>query len=205
MTRTCSLLIGLLTAALCLTACGSKDAPAGDEGQKAADAPAAATEASTAEPEAPKTVKLDFPGTEEGARQLLQAFVADGADTAGLSAALRPTSADFAAVFVGEAAKKAEAGYAPAWDAGALHIKPKQGQSEVLLFKATTEALKTGGDGAGEFPGGYKGIAEQLEPGVMLYRFKFVEPGKTLGMAFDGLAHVNGRWTIFPKPWRVLK
>jgi hypothetical protein len=25
-----------------------------------------------------------------------------------------------------------------------------------------------------------------------------------LGMAFDGLVHVNGRWVLMPKPWRAL-
>jgi hypothetical protein len=39
---------------------------------------------------------------------------------------------------------------------------------------------------------------------LKIYRFKFVEPGKDLGMAFDGLIYVNGHWRIFPKPWRAL-
>ena len=31
-----------------------------------------------------------------------------------------------------------------------------------------------------------------------------VLPGESLGMAFDGLVHVNGHWAWFPKPWRAL-
>ena len=47
-------------------------------------------------------------------------------------------------------------------------------------------------------------MAGQLQSGVTLYRFKFVKPGEGLGMAFDGLVHVNGHWVIIPKPWRAL-
>lgn len=32
-----------------------------------------------------------------------------------------------------------------------------------------------------------------------------LEPGQTLGMAFDGLVHVNGHWRLFPKPWKALR
>ena len=46
-------------------------------------------------------------------------------------------------------------------------------------------------------------MAAQIKPGLKVYRFKFVEPGEDLGMAFDGLVNVNGHWRIFPKPWRV--
>ena len=38
---------------------------------------------------------------------------------------------------------------------------------------------------------------------MTLFRFKFVKAGETIGMAFDGLAFVNGHWRIFPKPWRA--
>jgi hypothetical protein len=55
-----------------------------------------------------------------------------------------------------------------------------------------------------EFPGGYKDVLAHMKPGIPIVRFKFVEPGKRLGMAFDGLVHVNGRWVLMPRPWRAL-
>ncbi len=194
-----------------LAGCGDKPADKGGEpvekvgaekaaGEKGADETAAAP----AEKKAP-AVKLDFPGTADGAKALLAKFVAEGADTAALTAALRPTAADYAAVFVGEAAKQAESAYGPAWEAGQLVVRPKPGQSEVLLFEATTDQIKAGDEAAKDFPGGYAQVTDKLQPGVTVYRFKFVEPGKDIGMAFDGLVHVNGRWTIFPKPWRALR
>ena len=39
---------------------------------------------------------------------------------------------------------------------------------------------------------------------VPIGRFKFVEQGETLGLAFDGLIFVNDHWVFMPKPWRAL-
>ena len=109
----------------------------------------------------------------------------------------------FKAVFEPDLAAKAESVYGPAWDGGAMVIAPKAGQTEVKVFSATSEELKSWSGGAAEFPGGYKDVAAQIKPGLKVYRFKFVEPGQDLGMAYDGLVNVNGHWRIFPKPWRV--
>lgn len=145
-----------------------------------------------------------YPAGEEGAKQLLGEFLKPGADYAGLSKQLRPTKADYVSVYGAEAADKLAATYDPAWDGGQLVLKPNDGQTELKLASATSEDLKSGSGNAGEFPGGYKKVADKLQPGLTLYRFKFVEPGKDLGMSFDGLVHVNGHWVIMPKPWRAL-
>ena len=149
--------------------------------------------------------RLEYPGTEAGAKQLLEAFLKPGADTQALSRALRPRAKDYAAVFGEANGGKAEAVYGPAWDADRMRVAPKPGQTSLLLWGATSEELKSGAGHATQFPGGYRQVAETLQAGVRLYRFKFVRPGETLGMAYDGLTHVNGRWVIFPKPWRALK
>lgn len=149
--------------------------------------------------------KSAYPGTEAGAKALLEEFVKPGADTATLSKSLRPTKADYDAVFMPDLAAKAEAVYGPAWDGGQLVVAPKAGQTQVLLGSATSDELKSWTGGASEFPGGWKDVGAQLKPGVTFYRFKFVEPGQDLGMAFDGLAYVNDNWRIFPKPWRAMR
>jgi hypothetical protein len=145
-----------------------------------------------------------YPGTEDGAKALLAEFAKPGADTATLSKSLRPTKADYDAVFTPDLASKADAVYSPAWDGGQMVIAPKAGQTQLLISSATSDELKSWTGGASEFPGGWKDVGAQLKPGVTFYRFKFVEPGQDLGMAYDGLAHVNGNWRIFPKPWRVM-
>lgn len=199
----------VLVLAGALVACGDKGKPAGGEGGgiKESDEMKPEAEAAPAEPagKAKASARLDHPGTADGAEALLARFVAEGADHAALSAALRPEKADYDAVFVQGASPKAMAAYGPAWEAGQLVVRPKPGQTEVLLFEATTDQIKAGDPAAKDFPGGYAQVADQLAPGVTVYRFKFVEPGKDVGMAFDGLVHVNGRWAIFPKPWRALR
>lgn len=145
-----------------------------------------------------------FPGTEAGATSLLKEFLKPGADHAALSKQLRPTAADYAAVFDADSSAKVAAVYDPAWDGGQMVVAPKAGQTEVKVFSATSDEMKMWTGNAAEFPGGWKDVAAKLKPGLKIYRFKFVEPGKDLGMAFDGLIHVNGNWRMFPKPWRAL-
>jgi hypothetical protein len=149
--------------------------------------------------------KSSYPGTEDGAKALVAEFVKPGADAASLTKALRPTKADYDAVFMPDLAAKADAVYSPAWDGGQMVIAPKAGQTQTLVSHATSDELKSWTGGAADFPGGWKDVGAQLKSGVTFYNFKFVEPGQTLGMAYDGLAYVNGNWRIFPKPWRVMR
>ena len=146
-----------------------------------------------------------FPGTDEGAKQLADAFLKPGADHAALSKQLRPTAADYAAVFDGDFGTKVAAAWDPAWEAGKMVMAPKAGQTEVRVSSATTEELKAGTGNAAELAGGWKEAAAKMKPGLKVYRFHFLEPGKTAGMSFDGLIYVNGNWRVFPKPWRALE
>jgi hypothetical protein len=173
----------------------ASDAAAGD----VAGADAAA--ASRAEqPEAPV-----LEGTDDGARELLSQFVAPNADHAALTRALRPTAGDYKVLFDAQTAPKIEAEQAREWNSNKAVIKPKPGQTEVKVWSATGSDLSKGTGNAKEFPGGYKKIAKHLAPDVLFFRFKFVEPGKDTGTAYDGLAFINGRWVIAPKPWRALE
>lgn len=145
-----------------------------------------------------------FPGTEAGLTSLLKEFVKPGADHAALSKQLRPTAADYAAVFDADSGAKMATVYDPAWEAGKLTIAPQAGQTDVKVFSATSDEMKSWTGAAADFAGGWKDVAPKLKPGLKIYRFKFVEAGKDLGMAFDGLIYVNGNWRIFPKPWKAL-
>ncbi len=177
------ILIFLLAAAICLAhaGCGS------DPGAGKTAAPGSA-----------------FPASDEGALNLIKEFTKAGADHAALSKKLRPAKADYEAVFERDLAAKADAVYSPAWDAGQLVVAPKAGQTEVKISSATSDEIKAWTGAATDFPEGWKQVAPQLKPGVKIYKFKFVEPGSELGMAYEGLVNVNGSWRIFPKPWRAM-
>lgn len=145
--------------------------------------------------------------TEAGAKAMLEAFLDPKADHVKLSLALKPQAGDYEKVFASkEAAAKAAKTYEGLWgNIQRRPIAPRAGQTEILLWASTTDDLKAGKGNADKFPGGYKRIADQLKPGLKVLRWKFVEPGKTLGMSFDGLYNIDGRWVVMPKPWRALR
>ncbi|HKV00459.1 MAG TPA: hypothetical protein VJR58_34480 [Vineibacter sp.] len=142
-----------------------------------------------------------FPGTEAGARALLKQFLPDAkADKAALMRSLRPTAADYRAVYKDPLAGRLEQEHRKIWDAGTV-LAGKPDQTELLLLVVRTDDLIDGKPALGEFPGGYKKVVGEMKRGLPIARFKFVKPGSGTGMAFDGLVYVNGRWVLIPKPW----
>lgn len=144
-------------------------------------------------------------GSEEGAKTLLAQFVAPNADHAALTKSLKPTTADYKALFDEATATKVESAQAKDWESGKAAIKPGEGQTEVKIASATGADLAAGKGAAKEFPGGYKKVGKHLAPTVTFFRFKFVKPGEDNGTAYDGLAFVNNHWVIAPKPFRALE
>jgi hypothetical protein len=149
-----------------------------------------------------------YPGTDEGARKLVVEI-----RTATLPEkvqALRPTTADYRALFKDPFAARAETYYGRTlWD-----LKPteaprplaKPDQTEVRIAKATTDEIAAWTPEARSVvPGGYEKIREQFKSGLVVYTWDYVKPGEESGMAFNGLVHVNGHWVFVPKPWRVLE
>ena len=139
------------------------------------------------------------------AKVLLLKFLEPGADHSALTNTLKPTEADYKAFFTNDSWKTAMDKYNELWEKYPFAIKPNEGQTELLLWGSNIEDIKFGTGNAMKFPGGYKMIVDRIESGHIIYRFKFVKPGKSIGMSFDGLVKVNGRWVIFPKPWRVFQ
>lgn len=144
-----------------------------------------------------------FPPTDAGARALLRQFFVAGADLAALTATLRPNSKDYRAVYKEPFASALEKTHSAMWK-GRPAIRPKAGQSELLMFFASTTDLIARKKALEIFPGGYKQVVPHMKPNIPIVRFKFVKPGERLGMAFDGLVYVNGRWLLMPKPYRAL-
>jgi hypothetical protein len=189
-----------LGVALLMVGCGPKEANDGTPAPPPVSAPAPPQPLAGKPAEEAST----YPGTEDGVKTLLAEFAKPGADHAALTKPLRPTKADLEAIFEADLAAKADVMYGPVWDSGQLVVAPKPGQTEVKIASATSEEINSGVGTATELPGGWREVAGKMKPGVRIYRFKFVEPGKGSGMAFDGLVYVNGNWRIVPKPWRAL-
>jgi hypothetical protein len=144
-----------------------------------------------------------YPGTEDGARQLLTDLRAG--DAAALTAGLRPTPADYKAVFIDAAAPKAEAGYERLWSTTKAAITADPAATGIELHRATSEDLQQWTKRAEEhFPASYRKIAEQLRPGITIYQWKFTAPTIPVPKVYDGLIFVNQHWVWMPRPWRVL-
>ncbi len=193
---TVSLVVVLLGAASC-----KKSGPEGS-GEAKPEARAGTAEGKAAQDNAAPSAGG---GDLAAAKGMLEPFLKPGADHAALTKSMQPTAEDYKAVFKDEVTGKLESHYQKMWGDPNAAIKPNEGQTQLLLYSATTEEIAAGqGDGP-NFPGGYKKAVEVMKPGVRWYRFKFVKPGETLGMAFDGLTFVNGKWRFFPKPWRGIE
>lgn len=158
--------------------------------------------------EAPSTrsaPQAPYPGTDEGARALMERLGAVG-DVA-LVSSLRPTRADYEAVFEPSFAARAERFYESRFWASQPSAMPfaKPGQTELRMWNATTEELRSWTPRVqANFPGGYEKVKDEFRPGFTVYVWKLVKPGEQYGMAFNGLVFVNQHWAYFPKPWYVL-
>jgi len=144
-------------------------------------------------------------GSMAEAHAFLKEFLSPTADHMAMTQKMRPNKKDYQAYFTEDAWEKAMKTYDGLWTQDPMSIKPNAGQTVLLLWKATVEEIKNDSGDAAAFPGGYKQIIDKIKPGHTIYRFKFVKPGETLGLAFDGLVYLDGRWVIIPKPWLALR
>ena len=108
---------------------------------------------------------------------------------------LKPSADQIAAIAGTEEDARALAAYADKVFAGIPDsgIGGKEGQTEIRV--TLPENL----------PGGYSRHASHFKPGLKIYGFKYVAPGESLGMAFDGLVQVGGQWIMIPKMWRAFE
>jgi hypothetical protein len=197
--------------ACAVTPTNEKKSPPAEEKQPSATVTSSPASTATMAPgpaSAPVIVDMKkYPGTPEGAKALLSDILISKAEALALTAQLKPTKADFEAVFTSDFVETISKYYEER-DAKRTEpalIDPKYPTNTNLLFaQATAEELNDKARPVEDFPGGYERIAGKFKPGFIWYRWKYTEPGKTIGMAYDGLVYVNGRWVWFPKPWKSL-
>lgn len=143
-------------------------------------------------------------GTEPGLRILLTAFTAPDADHKALTQKLKPTTADYEAVFEKPFAAAVQAMYEPLWQSGEAVVRGRPEQTEIKVENIASVDARNWTDAAKEMlPGGYQRIAGDIKAGNTFYVFSFVKPGERLGIRYDVLVYVNGQWRLFPKPWRA--
>jgi len=136
--------------------------------------------------------------------QLTPLLHALGRDRDGsLTAQLRPRSEDYARAFLPQYAEAARTAFEAIW-AEPPRVSPALPGSELKLNIAPAGMLVDDNALSWNFPGGYRSVAPLLDPHRVWVAWKLIAPGKSAGMAYDGLVWLDDHWAWFPKPYRVL-
>ena len=136
-----------------------------------------------------------------------KSVLATGADATAFTAGLRPSRAELGAIFTDDAADQLAAAYDKMWSADPKPaLLAKEGQTEVLVVRATAGDLKDRTEAAKSFAGGWEGLAPKLRGGATpAFKVSFVAPGEPRGMAYEAFFLVNGKLVFVPQPWRSLR
>jgi hypothetical protein len=156
-------------------------------------------------PSVSTNLQAAYPGTDQGAMDLMGRLGATG--DLPLLLSMKPTTADYQALFEPVFAERAERFY-ESWLWASPSGKPfaDPDQTEVRVWGAKTEDIRRWTPAVRyNFPGGYKEIKDYLKPGFVMYSIDLVRPGEDLGMGLNGLTYINGHWVLFLKPWYVLE
>ena len=118
---------------------------------------------------------------------------------------LRPRHEDFAKVFVPAIVEEARARYESFWN-GPLELRyPSGRQTRIISYFAPAGMLADDNELSWKFPGGYRSIAHHLVADRIWVAWKYVIPGETTGLAYDGLVWCDDHWSWLPRPYRVLR
>lgn len=120
-----------------------------------------------------------------------------------LSAALQPQESDYARAFHPQIADAARQAYEALW-ANPPRVSSMPSGSQLKLNVAPAGMLAEDNELSRHFPGGYRAIAPFLNSRCVWVAWKLIAPGKSAGMAYDGLVWLDDHWVWFPKPYRVL-
>ena len=142
--------------------------------------------------------------TKDSVRELLQLFLEPGADKASLFELVRPTRADYSAVFTDPIAAELYETHRKLFETGDL-ITASPRQTSLIVVIGTTSDLIDRTPNASVFAGGWDVMRSYLKRDIPLVTFSFVRPGETLGIRYDGLFYVGTRWVLMPTPWQFIK
>ena len=107
---------------------------------------------------------------------------------------LRPRNGDYAKTFAPAAVERARRHYEQMW-AGPLDFRHPDPAANVEIHVAPA------GDA---FPEGHREVAGLLQPTRVWAAWRYVTPGQTAVLSYDGLAWCDDHWAWFPKPYRLL-
>lgn len=154
----------------------------------------------------PERLPDEFANNRQGVEEMLTYLLeASRKERGRFTQELRPTKEECEMLFETGIAKKVYRYQRRLQRQARIVVQPLlTSQTDLLIWAASSADLSSYQGEARFFPGGYHELAEFLKPGFVFYRFKFIQPGRKLGSAYDVLVHVNGHWRLIHRPWTVL-
>jgi hypothetical protein len=134
---------------------------------------------------------------------ILRAIVADR--TGAAARQLRPQPDDYPKIFVPAAVDAARSRYEAFWDEPLELRYPSSPRARILTQVAPAGMLADDNELSWAFPGGYRSIARHLVPERIWVTWKYLTPGRSSGLAYDGLVWCDDHWAWLPRPYRVLR
>jgi hypothetical protein len=116
---------------------------------------------------------------------------------------LRPRDDDYAKTFTPGIRERARQRYEELW-AGPLNFRHPDPAAQVEIHIAPAGMLGDVNEMSRFFPGGYRTVVDLLLPDRAWATWRYVTPGQTAGLSYDGLAWCDDHWAWFPKPYRLL-
>lgn len=120
-----------------------------------------------------------------------------------LAATLQPRPGDYARAFRPDVAERAKQAYEAMWSTWPRSSRASL-ESRLVCHIAPAGMLDHENALSRHFPGGYRAIAQLLQPQRAWVAWKLIEPGQSSGMAYDGLVWLDDHWAWFPRPYRML-
>jgi hypothetical protein len=121
-----------------------------------------------------------------------------------ITRSLRPRATDYEKTFLGPALAAARQVYEPVWEAPVDIILPTAAQTQLLCYITPASMLSTENELSCHFPAGYRALAPWLEPQRLWLAWRYVRPGESKGLFYDGLVWCDDHWVWFPKPHQML-
>jgi hypothetical protein len=118
--------------------------------------------------------------------------------------AMRPRAEDYARVFHREIVDAARAAYEVLWRTPPQLDQLVSGELTLRVDAAPAGMLSEENELSNRFPGGYRALAPYLQPDRIWFVWRYLHPGETAGMRYDGVVRLDDRWVWFPKPYRVV-
>lgn len=161
--------------------------------------------------ESPKAQENDIknahPVNNESAYAFLETFLSSNASIQQqLSKALQPTKQDIADIFVDTAIQNRAWNYTEyLFNKKKFSIRLRSEHKDLDVWSASVKDFKKGTGDSIEFPSKFIAIIPYLNDNLTFHRFKFKVKGYPSGASYEGLTHVNGRWIIIPKAWKIVE